>query len=116
MGQEQSPTWDEIEFGPWASSKQQLSPNAVTGSGLRLAHWTEVVSKTACPTLLVIGDPAQQSIVLPATAARAAEMNPLIEVVQLQGGGHNIRRERFDGFVEAVTAFLARHYGHAPTE
>jgi UDP-N-acetylglucosamine 3-dehydrogenase len=116
IGRKQSPSWHETEFGPWASSKQQLSPNALNAGSRRRAHWTEVVPKIACPTLLLIGDPAQHAIVSPETAAKAAEMNPLIEVVQLQGAGHNIRRERFDGFVEAVSTFLARHYGRAPAK
>jgi N-formylmaleamate deformylase len=108
-GRERSPTWDEIEFGPWADSKQQLSPNVIGDLGRQRAHWTEVVPRIACPTLLVIGDPDMQSIVTPATAQQAAETNALIEVVQLKGAGHNIRREQFEGFVEAVTAFLAAH-------
>ncbi len=116
IGREQSPTWDEIEFGPWATSKQQLSSNALSVRGRERMPWTEIVSKIACPTLLLIGDPAQHAIVSPQTAARAAEMNPLVEVVQLKGAGHNIRRERFDGFIEAVTAFLAQHYGRGAAE
>jgi len=108
-GREQSPTWDEIEFGPWAESKQQLSPNVIGLFGRQPAHWTEVVPKIACPTLLVIGDPDMHSIVTPAIAQQAAETNALIEVVQLKGAGHNIRREQFDGFVKAVRAFLAAH-------
>jgi N-formylmaleamate deformylase len=113
-GSERSPMWDEIEFGPWAESKQQLSPNAIGLFGRQRAHWTEVVPKIACPTRLVIGDPGlvtgdpgQQAIVTPTTAKEAAKANSLIEVVQLKGAGHNIRREQFEGFVEAVKTFLA---------
>ena len=112
IGRSQSPIWDEIEFGPWAASKQQLNPNVLNAGSRRRTHWSEIVPKIACPTLLLIGDPEQHSIVTAETAAKAAEANPLIEVVQLRGAGHNIRRERFDGFIEAVTAFLARHFGN----
>jgi len=111
IGRSQSPTWNEIEFGPWAASKQQLSPNVLSAGSRKRTHWSEVVPKIACPTLLLIGDPEQHAIVSPGTARKVTEMNPLVEVVQLEGAGHNIRRERFDGFVEAVTAFLVRHYG-----
>ena len=116
IGRRQSPTWEEIEFGPWATSKQQLSPNALNAGSRKRTHWSEVVPKIACPTLLLIGDPEQHAIVSPETARKVTEMNPLVEVVQLEGAGHNIRRERFDGFVEAVTAFLARHYGDGAAE
>jgi pimeloyl-ACP methyl ester carboxylesterase len=108
-GRKRSPVWDEIEFGPWAESKQQLSPNVIGLFGRQRAHWTEVVPKIACPTLLVIGDPEMHSIVTPAIAQQAEETNSLIEVVQLKGAGHNIRREQFEGFVKAVRTFLAAH-------
>lgn len=106
-GRKQSPTWDEVEFGPWAESKLQLSPNVISAVEEKRAHWSEIVPGFRCPTLLVIGDPQMHSIVAPETAHKAAEMNPLIQVVQLNGAGHNIRREQFDGFVEAVSAFLS---------
>jgi pimeloyl-ACP methyl ester carboxylesterase len=111
MGRQQSPTWDEIEFGPWARSKQQLSPHALGLGARERAHWTEIVPKITCPTLLLTGDPTRGAIVSAETARQVAERNPLVEVVQLEGAGHNIRRERFDGYVEAVTRFLAQHYG-----
>ena len=109
FGREQSPTWDEIEFGPWAESKQQLSPNVVLTTTVR-TDWSEIVPGLQCPTLLVIGDPEQHSIVTAELAEKAKEMNPLIQVVQLEGAGHNIRREQFEGFVQAVTTFLAEVY------
>jgi pimeloyl-ACP methyl ester carboxylesterase len=106
FGREQSPTWDESEFGPWAQSKQQLSPNVVSTTRVH-THWSEIVPGIKCPTLLVIGDPEQHSIVTAELAQKAKEMNPLIQVVQLKGAGHNIRREQFEGFVQAVTTFLS---------
>ncbi len=108
-GKKQTPTWDEVEWQPWAESKQQLSPNAALRMGGPRAHWSEVVAKIKCPTLLIIGSPDKHAIVTPATAHKAAQLNPLIEVVQLDAG-HNIRREQFEGFVAAVRAFLSKHY------
>ena len=106
-GRQQSPAWDEVEFGPWADAKLQLSPNVVPAVEEKRAHWSEIVPGLKCPTLLVIGDPQMHAIVSLETAHRAAEMNPLIQVVQLNGAGHNIRREQFAGFVQAVTSFLS---------
>jgi hypothetical protein len=37
-------------------------------------------------------------------------MNDQIQVVRLEGAGHNIRREQFEPFVQAVTEFLSRNY------
>ncbi|MBN1579437.1 MAG: alpha/beta hydrolase, partial [Anaerolineae bacterium] len=90
--------------------KQQLSPNVVGRYSGRRPQWNELVPQIRIPTLLVIGDPEMHSIVTPETAQKAAEMNSLIEVVQLKGAGHNIRREQFEPFIKAVTAFLKKHY------
>jgi pimeloyl-ACP methyl ester carboxylesterase len=112
FGRQRSPTWDEIEFGPWAESKRQLSPKVVSEDRTRRTPWSEVVPGISCPTLLVIGDPRMQSIVTPEIARQAADMNPLIQVVQIDGAGHNIRREQFDAFMQAATEFLAVHTSH----
>ena len=39
-------------------------------------------------------------------AAALAAQNPNITVVHIPGAGHNIRREQFDAFMDAVSAFL----------
>jgi len=111
FGRQQSPTWDEIEFGPWAESKRQLSPKVVSVLGMERRPWEETVPGIRCPTLLIIGDPEQHSIVTLATAQQAAKLNANIEYVQILNAGHNIRREQFDAFLQAVTAFLSKHTG-----
>jgi N-formylmaleamate deformylase len=108
-GRRISPSWEEIEFGPWAEAKKQLNPNVFDALGGSFTPWTEIVPKLKCPTLLVTGDPELFSIVTPETAREVSKVNPLIEVVQLKGAGHNIRRERFDGFIDAVRKFLKAH-------
>jgi pimeloyl-ACP methyl ester carboxylesterase len=110
FGRANSPTWDEIEFGPWADSKRQLSPNVINRSALQQKPWQEVVPQIQCPTLLVTADP-DKAIVTPEIARQAAEMNGHIQVVRLEGAGHNVRREQFGPFVEAVTEFLSQTYG-----
>ncbi len=108
-GRKNLPQWDEIEWQPWGESKKQLSPNAAGRLGGPRPDWREIVAKIKAPTLLVIGDPEMHSIVTPETAQEAVRLNPLIEVVQLKAG-HNIRREQFEAFVEAVRAFLKKHH------
>ena len=109
-GRAEGPTWDEAELRPWAEAKRQLSPDATEFLRCEWPAWREVIPRLKCPTLLVTGDPERGAIVTPEVAQQAAAMNPLIEVVRLDGAGHNVRREQFERFVEAVTAFLSRHY------
>ena len=110
LGREQSPTWDESEFAPWAESKKQFRPsqewlNGVRGMG---AGFRETAAAIGVPTLLVCGDPALGAIVTPAVAKEVQALNPRIEVASFPAG-HNVRREAFEGVRDAVTAFLARH-------
>jgi pimeloyl-ACP methyl ester carboxylesterase len=109
LGREQSPTWDEIEFGPWADSKKQLSPNVLGGRSFTRKPWQDIVSKISCPTLLITADP-DKAIVTPEIAQQAVAMNASIRWVRIEGAGHNIRREQFEAFVQAVTEFLSEHY------
>ena len=108
-GRQQSPTWDEIEFGPWADSKKQLSPNVLNRSMLTHKPWQETVSQITRPTLLVTADPGK-AIVTPEIAQQAVATNDNLQWVRIEGAGHNIRREQFEAFVQAVTEFLAQNY------
>ena len=108
-GRQRSPTWDEIEFGPWADAKKQLSPNLLRPRERTFKPWHEIVGQITRPTLLLTADP-DKAIVTPEIARQAAEMNDQIRWVRIEGAGHNIRREQFDAFVQAVTEFLSQHY------
>jgi pimeloyl-ACP methyl ester carboxylesterase len=105
-GRERSPSWAEIEFGPWAQAKHQVSPNVFQFAAGASLPWPELAGKIACPTLLVTGDPAAGAIVTPEVAAAGARLNPKIQVAHIPGAGHNIRREQFEQFVAVVQAFL----------
>jgi pimeloyl-ACP methyl ester carboxylesterase len=116
-GQEphEHPTWDEIEFSPWAEAKQQMSLNVFRGSQGRgieqlRGRWQDVAPQIQCPTLLVTADSEMGAIVTPQIAQQVSQANDNIQVVHLVGAGHNIRREQFAPFVQAVTEFLAQVY------
>jgi pimeloyl-ACP methyl ester carboxylesterase len=110
FGRERSPTWDEIELGPWADSKLQLNLNVFNSFAVPRPGWKEIAPQIQCPTLLVTADPEAGAIVTPQVAEQVAAMNPNVRVVCLKGAGHNIRREQFAGFVQAVTSFLDEVY------
>lgn len=112
FGRQTNPGWDAVEFPAWAESKLQFRPpdGWMKRFGTSLGKWREVVAKIGAPSLLVIGGNLEGgAIVTQELAADACALNPLLETVQLASAGHNIRREAFDEYVEAVLGFLARN-------
>ncbi|MBN2004673.1 MAG: alpha/beta hydrolase [Anaerolineae bacterium] len=101
----QSPAWADDELDNWAISKQQLSPNVVQGFAPP-GPWQETAGKFRCPVLLITADVDKGAIVSPGLAAKATALNPRIRVAHISGAGHNVRREAFRAYMEAVTTFL----------
>lgn len=112
LGKRQSPSWHEDEFAAWAESKQQFHVPAdwLSRRPPSLDSWREGAAAIGVPTLLVTGDSVERRAIVSAeVAAEVCRINGKIETVRLAGAGHNIRREAFEPYVEAVSAFLARH-------
>jgi N-formylmaleamate deformylase len=114
-GRAESPTWAEEEFEPWADAKMHVSEQflATFGRAMAALEWRELLPRVTCPVLLVTSDPERGAIVTPETAEEARHLLPSLRVVRLRGAGHNIRREQFDGFVDAVREFLVATAGAA---
>jgi pimeloyl-ACP methyl ester carboxylesterase len=101
-----SPTWGEAELRPWAESKQQIDPNIVQTLPPIRFDWQAVVRGIVCPTLLITAEPEKGAIVTPQIANRAMKMNNFIRVAHLDGAGHNIRRENYPEYMQALRSFL----------
>jgi pimeloyl-ACP methyl ester carboxylesterase len=99
------PTWAEAELGPWADSKLQVSPRHVGAPRTQL-DFRELLPRVRVPILLITADPELGGGVTPEAAAEAKRLHPSTTVVRLSPAGHNVRREQFGRFVEAVRAFL----------
>ncbi|MGC9348215.1 MAG: alpha/beta fold hydrolase [Anaerolineae bacterium] len=113
LARERRPNWPEVELGPWAIAKQQVSPKIAAGrpsapdAQEQAKSWREIAKPITVSTLLITADPDKDAIVTPEIAEAATELNSKIEVVRIEGAGHNIRREAFEPYMEAITAFLA---------
>ena len=104
-----SPTWPEEELCPWADSKLRVSPNLAElqfGQLGGTSIWEDLANIT-CPVLLITADPDKGSIVTPETALKAMQIASTLKVVRIHGAGHNIRREGFMAYMQAVQEFLA---------
>ena len=109
---ETSPTWDPAEFVPVGGVEGRV-PRRVRCSaapGSVVDDWATSVRAFRVPVLLVCGGNEERGrIVPPSVAARAGELCPTLESVCLEQAGHNVRREAYDEYVAAVTAFLRRN-------
>lgn len=103
MGRETSPLWHDDDFPAWAQAKHQVDPRAMP---VYSRPWQDIVAAITAPTLLVHGVSAQGGLVTPAIAQEARALNPNLVTVEIEGAGHNTRRENFPDYLSAVQAFL----------
>lgn len=102
------PTWAEVELDPWAHAKLRFNLNALNRQNTTEIDWNQVLRSITCPALLLYADHELGGGV---TAERAAEMQglvPQLQTVHIPGAGHNIRREQFARYMEAVSNYLSR--------
>jgi N-formylmaleamate deformylase len=109
-GKTENPTWRDEEFEPWIEAKYQVSQNVFSYMTQGNVNWRGAVEKIQCPTLMLTADPELGARITPEVAAKVRAANPNIEIVNIPGAGHNIRREQLSAYLDAVQAFLARVY------
>ena len=102
-----NPTWDEAELGPWTDSKIEFDPGIFQHLQV-MFPWREMLSAITCPILLVTGDPAAGAIVTPQVAQEVASLWQRGEVIQIQGAGHCIHRDRYAETMPQIQDFLSR--------
>ena len=103
LGRTQSPDWHDDEFPDWVQSKRQVDTNALPNYD---TAWEETLAKIEVPTLLLYGETQQGALVSPEVAEQAVRLNPQVQITQVVGAGHNIRRENLVGYLFAVRQFL----------
>lgn len=103
-----TPTWAEAELEPWADAKLRFNPRALNRQGDVDVEWSQILGHITCPALLLYADSERGGGVTPERAAEMQQLVPQLQVVHIAGAGHNIRREQFGPYMEAVRAFLAQ--------
>lgn len=100
------PQWPEAERLPWAKAKQQFDSTIFSTMTVNPHSYDELVPQIKCPTLLII---AENGIVSKETAENAARLwksKQPFKWVQIKGATHNIRRDKFQEFQDALFSFL----------
>jgi pimeloyl-ACP methyl ester carboxylesterase len=99
--------WDSVDRKHWADNKALFNLDVVEQPlDFGRTPWREVAGRITCPVLLITGDPERGGIVTPEGAEEAKRVLRNGRVVHIAGAGHNIRRDRYEPFRDAVVGFL----------
>ena len=105
-GKKMDPGWSDKERQYWARAKQQFDDKLFTTMVINPHPYEELVPQIKCPTLLII---AEKGIVTKDAAEKVAKIwksKKPFKWVQIKGATHNIRRDNFKAYMEAVLGFV----------
>lgn len=103
---DEHPDWADEETIPWARAHLLTRPEVVNYITEPTPDWREAAAKISCPALLVVADVARGAIVGEAEMEAARARMARLRVARVPSAGHNIRRENWDGFIDAIKEFL----------
>jgi len=105
------PTYPDDEINPWLASKKRCSRDFIKSMTTSPLHSLsgiphKLLSQIKVPVLLFIGDREKGSIVSQEAAQEMEKSLREIRIVHLEGANHDIRRVRFDAYVQVLREFL----------
>lgn len=112
QAQFEHPLWTTDDLGPWMTAQDQFDMAVFEHimDSLQVpwhqTPWREVVARITCPALILTGENRREAIVTPSLASELQRINSRCQVVHIEGTGHNIRRDCFTHFINAVITFL----------
>ncbi len=102
------PHWDLRDVDAKIAAIGQVDPQAVTRSFTETTPWdvTAAARALAIPTLLLVGDPAVETLLDPADADDIVRDNPRIDSRIVRGSGHSPHRDVPDATRDLVLGWL----------
>ncbi len=108
------PDYPDAEIIPWLNSKKRCSRDYLTHMATSLDFSngvpTKLISHIEVPILLFVGDRESGAIVSLEVAEQIKAAANDVHIVHLEGASHDIRRERFEGYLAALRSFLDKIY------
>jgi len=99
--------WSELDRQYWVEAKLQFNLNILADGPISaIPPWQDAMDAIECPVLLVTADPDMGAFVTREVSREAMRLLRAGKVVHIPGAGHNIRREQYESYREAVVAFL----------
>ena len=110
LGRREHPDWPAPEFGPWAESTRQTDVEVLRDLDTTIrTPWPEVVADIAVPALVVLGSEGIWSTGM--VERLIAVGNDRLEVEEVEGAAHCVRRDRPDAFHSLVDPWIAKQFG-----
>jgi pimeloyl-ACP methyl ester carboxylesterase len=109
-GRANNPSWSEAELDPWVNAKHRYSLNITglfTSPDIISINFPILLRQITCPALLLSADHARGAAAEAGDLVEIKALLPHLQIVHITGAGHNIRRERFERYIEVVQGFLA---------
>jgi pimeloyl-ACP methyl ester carboxylesterase len=103
------PEWDQDDRRQYLDIKTQfnLAVLEATQGGTRAAPaWRDTVAGITCPILLIRSDVDRGGIVSAAVGEEATRIGRDLRVAHVPNAGHNVRRDNYPPYRDAVTSFL----------
>jgi pimeloyl-ACP methyl ester carboxylesterase len=109
-GRREHPGWPESEFGPWAESKRQTEVGVLRDLETTVhTPWAEVVAAIDVPALVVLGSAGIWSTEMREQLVGVG--NHRVEIEDVDGAAHCVRRDRPDAFHAVVDPWIAKQLG-----
>lgn len=112
LAKKMMPASPDDEIILWLNSKKRANTDFI--SNMRNIIDPEdgfpsyVLKKIRVPTLLIMGDREKGAIVSQEAAQELAAILPDLQVTHLPGANHDIRRAKFDEYMQSLKSFLAQ--------
>lgn len=100
------PNWEAVEFEPWVDAKRAVDMSFVGEFAIHREPMEVTLSRIACPTLLLTGDPDEGAIITAENAAWATTICSTMRVHHVAGASHDIRRDAPAVVAAAIDGFL----------
>jgi pimeloyl-ACP methyl ester carboxylesterase len=109
-GRREHPGWPETEYGPWGEAKQQTEVEVLRDLDTTVhTPWPEVAAAIEVPALVVLGS---DGIWSPEMREQLVALgNDRLEIEEVDGAAHCVRRDRPDAFHSLVDPWIAKQLG-----
>lgn len=104
-----NPQWQEGEIEPWINSKHRYSTKVsalIHSENVRNLDFAAIFGSITCPALLFSAEMERGAAAKPEDIAVLQKIVSHLQVVHFIGAGHNIRRDKFDQYIQTTRHFF----------